>query len=158
MDDKPHEHIWLQWDGTEVTWCHNMIHDTDVEYVIREKYQQSLVALTYSREQCHEMEDQIAHLQAENARLEADNIRLRQDRADALNLKSRDGLLSSEWLLRTGIAERKQAESESENQRLLEWLDKCIDYINLITFDESPGLEWFNEIKAALAADKEDHE
>ena len=53
---------------------------------------------------------------------------------------------------------RDNAHLKAENQRLREWLDKCIDYINLITFDESPGLEWFNEIKAALAADKEDHE
>jgi hypothetical protein len=45
-----------------------------------------------------------------------------QDRYDALNVKSRDGLLSSEWLLRTGIAERERDEAikraeEAEKER-----------------------------------------
>jgi uncharacterized protein with PIN domain len=40
--------------------------------------------------------------------LQADNERLRQDRADALNVTSREGLLASEWVLRAGRAERER--------------------------------------------------
>lgn len=37
--------------------------------------------------------------------------RLRQDRSDALSVTSRDGLLASEWVARTGKAERELAEA-----------------------------------------------
>ena len=40
-------------------------------------------------------------------------IRLWQDRYDALSVTSRDGLLSSEWVLRTWKAERKCAAAET---------------------------------------------
>ena len=47
------------------------------------------------------------------AELQTDNTRLRQERHDALSVTSRDGLLSSEWVLRTGQAERRVAELEA---------------------------------------------
>lgn len=50
---------------------------------------------------------------AEVERLEAENDRLRRDRAEALNVTSRDGLLSSEWLARTGKAEATIARVEA---------------------------------------------
>ena len=43
--------------------------------------------------------------------LETQNGQLRQDRSDALNVRSRDGLLSSEWVARTGKAERERDEA-----------------------------------------------
>ena len=49
---------------------------------------------------------------AEGLRAAADEIeRLRQDRSDALSVTSRDGLLASEWVARTGKAERELAEA-----------------------------------------------
>lgn len=40
--------------------------------------------------------------------MQAENDQLRQDRYDALSVTSRDGLLSSEWVARTGKAERER--------------------------------------------------
>jgi hypothetical protein len=37
--------------------------------------------------------------------------RVRQERSDALNVKSKEGLLSSEWIARTGKAERERDEA-----------------------------------------------
>lgn len=44
--------------------------------------------------------------------------RRRQERADALNVKTKDGLTSSEWILRTGKAERERDEALRELERL----------------------------------------
>lgn len=44
--------------------------------------------------------------------------RRRQERADALNVKTTDGLTSSEWILRTGKAERERDEALRELERL----------------------------------------
>lgn len=44
--------------------------------------------------------------------------RAMQDRRDALSVTSKDGLLSSEWLLRTGVAERKLDEARDERDAL----------------------------------------
>lgn len=44
----------------------------------------------------------------EAGRLERENDQLRLDRRDALSVTSRDGLLSSEWIARTGKAERER--------------------------------------------------
>lgn len=80
---------------------------------------------------CISTEDYIADLRAEVTakdaeltRLRAENDRLRQDRADALSVTSRDGLLSSEWIARTGAAERKARESEAEITRLRAELER----------------------------------
>jgi hypothetical protein len=62
--------------------------------------------------------DAIRAVLAENERLGELAERRRQDRADALSVKSRDGLLSSEWLARTGKAERERDEARAENERL----------------------------------------
>lgn len=42
------------------------------------------------------------------SRLAADNARLKEERAAALSVTTREGLLASEWVLRTGMAERKR--------------------------------------------------
>jgi hypothetical protein len=47
-----------------------------------------------------------------------ENDRLRQDRSDALNVRSREGLLASEWIARTGKAERELAEAR-------EWIEEA---------------------------------
>lgn len=52
--------------------------------------------------------EQRAKLIAEIGTLRAQVMQLRQDRADALNVRSREGLLASEWVLRTGVAERER--------------------------------------------------
>ena len=52
-------------------------------------------------------------LQAEVEKLKAESERLRQDRADVLNVKSKDGLTSSEWIMRTGKAERERDEARA---------------------------------------------
>ena len=44
---------------------------------------------------------------ASHQALHDENERLRQDRYEALSVTSRDGLLSSEWVARTGKAERR---------------------------------------------------
>lgn len=44
--------------------------------------------------------------------------RRRQDREDALNVKSKEGLTCSEWILRTGQAERKYNKLDSEATKL----------------------------------------
>jgi len=59
-------------------------------------------------------------------RLEELAERRRQDRADALNVKSRDGLLSSEWLARTGKAERERDEARAEVERLRARINKAL--------------------------------
>lgn len=46
--------------------------------------------------------------------LRAEVERLKQDRYDALSVTSRDGLLSSEWVLRTGKAERERDSLRSQ--------------------------------------------
>ena len=48
---------------------------------------------------------------AEVERLTAHNRKLWQERYDALSVTSRDGLLSSEWVARTGKAERERDEA-----------------------------------------------
>jgi hypothetical protein len=53
---------------------------------------------------CKDAADELASLRRENDRL-------RQDRSDALNVRSREGLLASEWVARTGKAERELAEA-----------------------------------------------
>lgn len=51
---------------------------------------------------------------AESGRIYAQFAQLRQDRADALSVTSRDGLLSSEWVARVGKAERERDEARAE--------------------------------------------
>lgn len=61
----------------------------------------------------HSARQMVTDTHAALERSEAENARLRQERADALSVTSRDGLLSSEWVLRTGQAERRVAELEA---------------------------------------------
>jgi DNA-directed RNA polymerase subunit RPC12/RpoP/BMFP domain-containing protein YqiC len=53
-------------------------------------------------------------LQERIAELEADNDRLRQSLKDALSISTTDGLSASEWVARTGRAERRIAELEAQ--------------------------------------------
>ena len=53
----------------------------------------------------------IAQQAQEIERLEAEFDRLRQDRADALSVTTREGLGASEWIARTGKAERERNEA-----------------------------------------------
>jgi hypothetical protein len=52
------------------------------------------------------------------AELEADLTRVRAERASALDVKSKEGLTSSEWLLRTGLAERKVVKQRAAFKKL----------------------------------------
>lgn len=64
------------------------------------------------------LKDQLTQRTAE---LEAANIRADkavQDRADVLNVKSTDGLTSSEWIMRTATAERKVKDLQAELERV----------------------------------------
>lgn len=79
-------------------------------------------------------------LQAENAELVASNDRLRQDRYDALSVTSRDGLLSSEWVMRTGIAERKAKEAQSALARVTAQRDYFIRMVAEAVPVEIPAL------------------
>ena len=68
---------------------------------------------------------QIARLNTENKRLEAELDRAwkkyeeaRKDRAAVLDVDTTDGLSSSEWLLRTALAEKRVKKLEAEKKRL----------------------------------------
>jgi len=72
---------------------------------------------------------------------------LRQDRYDALSVKSKEGLLSSEWILRTGKSERRAKEltaelaaSQEREQRLRETIKNYLDgnYPNPRTYRYQP--------------------
>ena len=65
--------------------------------------------------------------------LEADAVRLRQDRYDALSVYSTDGLLSSEWVARSGKAEREVKELEAKLAKLEPYIKHdayCIDFLS----------------------------
>lgn len=56
-----------------------------------------------------------------------ENDRLRQDRADALNVKTREGLTCSEWIARTGAAERERDELAALVEKMSEALSEIAD-------------------------------
>lgn len=60
----------------------------------------------------------IADLEAENEEAWTKYEQARRDRADALNVKTKEGLGASEWLMRTGKAERRIAELEAERDEI----------------------------------------
>lgn len=62
---------------------------------------------------------QVADLQRQLAEALMENERLRRERADALAVTTREGLTASEWLLRTGKAEREAREALADNAALL---------------------------------------
>lgn len=66
------------------------------------------------------MQETIDSLRAENAELIVKNEQLYKDRYDALSVHTKEGMLASEWLLRTGKAERRVKELEAENAELRE--------------------------------------
>src|SRR5881397_843170 len=74
---------------------------------------QILADMQASHELLAHARDDVPLLAAEVRRLQAENDRLRQDRADALSVRSREGLLSSEWVARTGKAERERDEARA---------------------------------------------
>ena len=87
------------------------------------------IALTASKD-ANELERERDALKAEVERLGTVNDRLMADRRAVLNVKTTDGLTSSEWILRTGLAERdrdaalaKLSTAESEAARLREAKD-----------------------------------
>jgi hypothetical protein len=53
-------------------------------------------------------------------KLEAKVARVKQEKADALNVRSKDGLLSSEWIARTGAAERRAEAAEAKLRAVAE--------------------------------------
>lgn len=52
------------------------------------------------------------------------NERLYRERYAALSVKSKDGLLASEWLLRTGLAESRARAAEAEAERMRKALEE----------------------------------
>jgi hypothetical protein len=69
---------------------------------------------------------------AEKAEAEADSMqsqfeRLRHERAIALNVKTKEGLTCSEWLLRTGLAEERAEKAEAELAKRERALEQAID-------------------------------
>lgn len=90
---------------------------------------------TYNRESkpwvsglCRRAARELKALRAEVERLEAHNAKLWQDRYDALSVPSKDGLLSSEWIARTGRAERKQKAAEQKAAELQERVDAYANF------------------------------
>jgi len=80
--------------------------------------------------------DDLADALDEIERLRAEVERLRQERADALNVMSRDGLLSSEWVLRTGKAEHERDEAHA--------------LLRDIANSEARGVDFVPDIRAVL--------
>lgn len=60
---------------------------------------------------------EIAALSARMAELELENERLRQDRLDYSRVTTTEGMNASEWIWRTGKAERRVAALEAELKR-----------------------------------------
>ncbi len=68
------------------------------------------------------LERELAAMTAERDALRADSDRLRQDRADLLNVKTKEGLGASEWMMRTATAERELAAAIKERDFAAEQL------------------------------------
>ena len=73
--------------------------------------------------------ERAARERAERERDEAQEHarRSQADRAAVLNVKSKDGLLSSEWLMRTAHAEKDRDAAESRVRALTGVMDECKD-------------------------------
>jgi hypothetical protein len=98
---------------------------------------------------------QIEQAKAETARLEQENDRLRRDRAEALNVRSRDGLLSSEWVARTGRAEAIAKQMQAKLAAVVEALADASDAMaceELVSGREACGHCAACRTRAALAA------
>jgi hypothetical protein len=65
--------------------------------------------------------------------LEAENARLLQDRLDYSNVKTTDGMNSSEWILRTGKAERERDALEARVKELVAESDRQTEEIASLT-------------------------
>lgn len=83
------------------------------------------------------LERDAALKRAEEAERERDEyadryISARDDRAAVLNVKTTDGLTSSEWLMRTAVAERDLKASLTLNAKLVEALTNCAEAMALI--------------------------
>lgn len=73
------------------------------------------------------LESRLAEAEKERDRLVAENDRLRQDRYDALSVTSKDGLLASEWVARTGKAERESKALSARIRELEEANDRAFE-------------------------------
>lgn len=62
----------------------------------------------------------LAQTQAERDEANARADQAHRDRYDALSVTSKDGLLSSEWILRTGQAERERDEAREAAKRMVD--------------------------------------
>lgn len=80
----------------------------------------------------------LAAAEARVAELEAHGDRLRQDRADALSVKSREGLLASEWVARTGKAERERDKAEAAAGQMRDEMHLCLNPTRVRTGVQDP--------------------
>lgn len=73
----------------------------------------------------HLLKEEVRFVLQEVDRLKVENERLREERSIALDVKSKDGLSASEWLLRTGKAEAEVSRLTTTNLELVESTDKA---------------------------------
>lgn len=78
------------------------------------------------------LQTEVKRLRAENAELIVKNEQLYKDRYDALSVHTKEGMLASEWLLRTGKAERRVKELEAENAELRKEIDRLDDEVDAL--------------------------
>lgn len=91
----------------------------DAEDMLREMLRLGDCGLTY-RSAVEAVLGLVELLRKENEQLHTTHDRLRRDRAEVLNVKTADGLTSSEWLMRTAKAEAEVKRLRAENAALKE--------------------------------------
>jgi multidrug efflux pump subunit AcrA (membrane-fusion protein) len=75
---------------------------------------------------CEDLEAQLATLQAQLAAEQHRADRAVQDRRDALDVKTKEGMSCSEWLMRTATAERQVNELKAQLWQVEEALDEAL--------------------------------
>ena len=82
--------------------------------------------ITALNQGCLDYEKQIATLQAQLAAEQHRADRAVQDRRDALDVKTKEGMSCSEWLMRTATAERQVNELKAQLWQVEEALDEAL--------------------------------
>lgn len=80
-------------------------------------------------------------LMRQNDDLRAEVAQLTQDRDDALSVRSKDGLPASEWVLRTGRAERERDEAKAETEKLKGQVIRCCCLCDRRDLDTPPPID-----------------
>ena len=78
--------------------------------------------------------------------------RLRQERRDALSVHTKEGLLASEWVLRTGKAERELAEAERQHLDMADEQERYSDALSAAHVALGGDGEWVAKPGSVCAA------